>query len=83
MGNILKNMSESMQIICITHLPQVAAKGSTHYSVYKDSSVNPVQTIIKTLDNNQRITEIAAMLSGDNITDAAIANAKELLIHHT
>ncbi|MCQ2337133.1 MAG: DNA repair protein RecN [Paludibacteraceae bacterium] len=79
MGTILKNMSESMQIICITHLPQVAAKGSTHYSVYKDSSVNPVQTIINTLDNTQRITEIAAMLSGDNITDAAVANAKELI----
>lgn len=79
MGTILKEMAGGMQIICITHLPQVAAKGSTHYSVYKDSSVNPVQTIIKVLDNNQRITEIAAMLSGDNITDAAVANAKELL----
>ncbi len=79
MGTILKEMSKTMQIICITHLPQVAAKGEYHFSVYKDNKTNPVQTYVKLLDKSERIGEIASMLSGDNITDAAIANAKELL----
>lgn len=79
MGSILKEMSGGMQVICITHLPQVAAKGITHYTVYKDNKTNPVQTYVKMLDKDERVGEIAGMLSGDNITEAAIANAKELI----
>ncbi len=79
MGTILKEMAGGMQVICITHLPQVAAKGDTHYTVYKDNTTNPVQTYVKMLDKDERVGEIAGMLSGDNITDAAIANAKELI----
>ncbi|MBO7366995.1 MAG: DNA repair protein RecN, partial [Paludibacteraceae bacterium] len=79
MGAILKKMSEGMQVICITHLPQVAAKGEHHYKVFKDENTNPVQTYVTKLDAEERVGEIAAMLSGDNITDAAINNAKELL----
>jgi len=79
MGSILKDMAKTMQIICITHIPQVASKGENHYIVYKENKTNPVQTFVKPLDKDERIGEIAAMLSGDNITDAAIANAKELL----
>lgn len=79
MGTILKQMATGMQIICITHLPQVAAKGKSHYTVYKDNKTNPVQTYVKLLDKDERVGEIAGMLSGDNISDAAIANARELL----
>lgn len=79
MATILKQMSEGMQVICITHLPQVAAKGYNHYKVSKNESIKPVQTYVKLLDAEDRVSEIASMLSGDNITEAAIANAKELL----
>ncbi|MBQ4033716.1 MAG: DNA repair protein RecN, partial [Paludibacteraceae bacterium] len=68
-----------MQVICITHLPQVAAKGEHHYKVFKDENTNPVQTYVKLLDAEERVGEIAAMLSGEGVTEAAINNAKELL----
>lgn len=79
MGTILKGMAQNMQIICITHLPQVASKGDSHYIVYKNNNTNPVQTYVRLLDKDERVGEIAAMLSGTDVTDAAIANAKELL----
>lgn len=79
MGAILQKMSDGMQVICITHLPQVAAKGEHHYKVFKDENTNPVQTYVKLLDAEERVGEIAAMLSGEGVTEAAINNAKELL----
>lgn len=79
MGAILQKMSDGMQVICITHLPQVAAKGEHHYKVLKDENTNPVQTYVKLLDAEERVGEIAAMLSGEGVTEAAINNAKELL----
>ncbi|MBR4482903.1 MAG: DNA repair protein RecN, partial [Paludibacteraceae bacterium] len=79
MGAILQKMSDGMQVICITHLPQVAAKGEHHYKVFKDENTNPVRTYVTLLDADERVGEIASMLSGDNVTAAAIANAKELL----
>lgn len=79
MGAILQKMSDGMQVICITHLPQVAAKGEYHYKVFKDENTNPVQTYVKLLDAEERVGEIAAMLSGEGVTEAAINNAKELL----
>ena len=69
-----------MQVITITHLPQIAGKGAQHYKVYKDDSGAQTQTHIIRLAQEQRITELAQMLSGKNISDAALLNARELLI---
>jgi DNA repair protein RecN (Recombination protein N) len=78
-GNIIHGMAIGMQVINITHLPQIASKGKTHYLVYKDNlSVNST-TKIKLLDSKERVVEIAKMLSGEKLTEAALTNAKELL----
>lgn len=78
-GNILADMGKSMQVINITHLPQVASKGTVHYHVYKEESDHSTITRVKLLNNEERVTEIARLLSGSRITDAAIRNARELL----
>lgn len=78
-GNIMEKLSLNMQVIAITHLPQIASKGKAHYSVYKDDSLENVQTNIKKLDNVDRTMEIAKMLSGENPGEFALQNAKELL----
>lgn len=78
-GIIMKSMSEGKQIINITHLPQVAAKGDLHYVVYKYDDESSTVTDIKLLTGEDRILEIARMLSGEELTEAAISNAKELL----
>ena len=74
-GDIISRLSESMQVIDITHSPQVASKGSRHFLVYKEQSC----THIRPLTNEERVEEIAKMLSGDTITEAALAQAKHLL----
>lgn len=79
MGDIMNVMGKSMQVITITHLPQIAAKSVAQYKVYKDDTGMQTETYISKLDDNQRISEIAEMLSGKNPTEAAIQNAKELL----
>jgi len=79
MGNIVKRISKDMQVINITHLPQVASKGDCHYLVHKTDNNNITETHMKLLSNEERITEVAKMLSGSELTDAAIQNAKELL----
>jgi len=79
MGDIMQNMSTDMQVITITHLPQIAAKGAQHYRVYKDESGLQTQTHIQRLTSEERVTELAQMLSGKIVTDAALRNAKELL----
>jgi len=79
MGEIMQTMSSDMQVIAITHLPQIAAKGAQHYRVYKDDSGQQSQTHIKQLNATERINELAQMLSGKIITDAALLNARELL----
>jgi len=79
MGEIMQTMSTDMQVITITHLPQIAAKGSQHYRVYKDESGEQTQTHIQRLTSEERVAELAQMLSGKNITDAALLNAQELL----
>lgn len=79
MGRIMTEMSENMQVIAITHLPQVAAKGKTHYRVYKQDTDDRTISNIEKLDNKQRIEEIAKMLSGAQITEAALENAKALM----
>jgi DNA repair protein RecN (Recombination protein N) len=79
MGEIMQTMSSDMQVITITHLPQIAAKGAQHYRVYKDESGMQTQTHIQRLNTNERLDELAQMLSGKNVTDAALLNARELL----
>lgn len=79
MGSIMKEMSQHMQVIAITHLPQVAATGNNHYRVYKDSDDVATHTRLLRLNDNERVEEIARMLSGTTLTDAALNNARELL----
>ncbi|UWY26706.1 DNA repair protein RecN [Flavobacterium sp. TR2] len=79
MGEIMKEMSATMQIFAITHLPQIAAKGDSHFKVSKSTIGDDTQSELKLLAHNERITEIAQMLSGANISDSALNHAKELL----
>ena len=79
MGMILKEISADMQVINITHLPQIAAKGDHHFMVYKQDSESETTTRLKLLSGSERIEELAKMLSGETITAAAIMNAEELL----
>ena len=78
-GTILKTMSEGMQVIVITHLPQIAGKGEHHYNVYKADDKDITMTLIRKLKNNERVEEIAKMMSNETITSAAMKAAKELL----
>ena len=80
MGKLILEMSKEMQIFAITHLPQIASKGLCHLLVYKESDDSlGTRTLIKRIDGDERIREIARMLSGTKTTEAAFANAKELL----
>lgn len=80
MAEIMQEMAKyNRQVISITHLPQIAAKGETHYKVYKEETTDGTTSRMLELDKNGRICEIAQMLSGSEISDAAIKNAKELL----
>jgi DNA repair protein RecN (Recombination protein N) len=79
MGEIMKKMSSQMQVFAITHLPQIAGKGIEHYKVFKTIDTNTTKTELKLLNVEERIEEIAEMLSGKNISQSAIVHAKELL----
>jgi DNA repair protein RecN (Recombination protein N) len=79
MANIMLKMSRNMQIIAITHLPQIAAKGDHHFNVYKENNFGIINTKIKKLNSNERVDEIAKMLSGDAISESALVHARELL----
>ena len=78
-GVIMERLANNLQVITITHLPQIASKGQTHYFVYKDNAAATTYTRIKQLDKQERIVEIAKMLSGDKPGDSALQNARELL----
>ena len=78
-GNIIYDMSTGMQVINITHLPQIASKGNTHFLVYKQNDSQSSTTHIRLLGSEERVLEIAKMLSGEQISDAALSNAKHLL----
>jgi len=78
-GAIMGQMGNNMQVIAITHLPQIAAKGSSHYKVYKEEINGVTTTNLKQLSTEERIKEIAEMLSGKDISDSAMIHAKELL----
>lgn len=79
MGEIMLQMASGRQIIAITHLPQIAAKGEQQYSVYKEDSAVRTETKIRQLDENERVTAIAKLLSGEGVSEAALENAKTLL----
>lgn len=80
MASIMREMSAHRQIIAITHLPQIAAQGEHHYKVYKADTDKRTETHISRLTETERITEIASMLSGKDLSDAAIQTAQELLL---
>jgi DNA repair protein RecN (Recombination protein N) len=79
MANMMLEMSSKMQIIAITHLPQVAAKGNQQLNVYKQNSTSSTTTMVKQLNKQERIDEISKMLAGDLISESAVTHAKELL----
>jgi DNA repair protein RecN (Recombination protein N) len=79
MGELMKKMGEYMQVVSITHLPQIAAKCSTHFKVYKEDDEESTVSHIIELSEEERIKEIAQMLSGSNLTEVAIENAKVLM----
>ena len=79
MGSIMKRMSKYMQVLAITHLPQVAAIGDRQYQVYKDNSGETTRTHLSLLNNEERVEELARMLSGTTLTEAALNNARVLL----
>lgn len=79
LGNIMQKMGESLQIISITHLPQIASKATNHFFVYKDENNEKTRSCIRQLSHNERVTEIAKMLSNDKITPEAIRAAEVIL----
>ncbi len=79
MGKMLKRISKNRQVINVTHLPQVAGRGDHHYQVYKFDDHNKTSTGIRLLDKDNRILEMAKMLSGEQLTNEALSNAKALL----
>ena len=82
MGQMICSMGKDMQVFAITHLPQVAAKGDAHYLVEKSFEDNGAVTSVRLLDGDERVMEIARMLSGSHVSAAAIQNAKALLSDH-
>lgn len=79
MADIMLDMSESMQIFAITHIPQVASKGNSHFKVFKEDKEEFTHTRMKLLSEEERIVELAEMLGGKSISDSALAHAKQLL----
>ncbi|CAM3163076.1 DNA repair protein RecN [Streptobacillus ratti] len=78
-ANKLKELSNNVQIICVTHSPQIAAKANNQFLIYKESDEKNTRTKIKKLDTKERVREIARILSGDNITKASLEIAKEMM----
>lgn len=78
-GLVMEKLADNLQVITITHLPQIASKGQSHYFVYKDDEAATTYTRIKQLNKDERILEIAKMLSGDKPGESALQNARELL----
>lgn len=79
-GEVMQEMAKKMQVVTISHLPQIAAKGNTHYLVFKEEGATQTTTSIKKLQKDERVQVIAEMLSGKNPVAAAIDNAKALLL---
>lgn len=80
-ARIMEEMSHDRQVLTITHLPQVAAGGDQHFYVYKEDTKDTTETKVKELSSDERLVEIAKMLSGKETTNAAMENARELLLN--
>jgi DNA repair protein RecN (Recombination protein N) len=80
LGNLMKDMAEGHQLITISHLPQIAAKGHAHYFVFKDNSANRTVSSVKLLNEQERVEEIAKMIGGNKPSRVALENAQELLL---
>ena len=78
---MMQEIAKNHQVICITHLPQVAAKGEAHFFVYKDHSAAKTISKVKQLSHEERVQELAKMIAGSNPSAAAQASAKELLMN--
>ncbi len=78
-AHVMKSMGQYMQVITITHLPQIAAIGHQHYKVFKEERDDQINSNIKVLDPKERLLEIAEMLGGKSISDSALSHAKALL----
>ncbi|MDT4864618.1 DNA repair protein RecN [compost metagenome] len=78
-GNLLRDMSRSLQVLAITHLPQIAGKGSSHFYVYKDDAEEKTVSRMKKLTEQERVNEIAVMIGGQNPSPSAMNSARELL----
>nr|MBC8479809.1 hypothetical protein [FCB group bacterium] len=79
-GNILLELAEYSQVICITHLSQIASKGQHHFKIYKDIKDGRVESYVRTLTGEKRIAEIAGLISGKTVTDSSLKQAKALLV---
>ncbi|WP_291856483.1 DNA repair protein RecN [Marinilabilia sp.] len=79
MGRIMHSMGKNIQVVSITHLPQIAGKGNRHFKVFKTETDHQTISSVKLLSNDERLTEIAGMLSGSSVTDAALENARFLM----
>lgn len=77
---MLRKLGESTQVLCVTHLPQVAGCGHQQMFVAKNTKNGTTETQMRLLDQNQRVSELARLLGGSQITESTLANAKELLI---
>jgi len=80
MGEVLQEMSLNMQVFAITHLPQIASKGATHLTVYKEQDERGSRTFLRRLSSDERVMEVARLLSGAEVTEAAVRNARQLLL---
>ena len=80
MGSIMEDMSKQIQVVSITHLPQIACKGHQHFKVFKTDNEHFTRTSVKTLSFEERVVEIAKMVSGKELSEAALTNARELLV---
>lgn len=83
MGSIMKRIADKRQVLCITHLPQIAVKGNHHFKVLKSEQEGKTLTKVKNLNSDERLNEIALMLSGANLTEAAIRNARQLMLENS
>lgn len=83
MGSIMKDIADKRQVLCITHLPQIAVKGNHHFKVLKVELDGKTLTKVKALDAEERLNEIALMLSGANLTEAALRNARQLMLENS
>lgn len=79
MGQVMQELAGHCQVLCITHLPQIAALGSSHFRVFKEEDDSGTHSRIAPLSSEERVQELAVMLSGAQITDAAVDNARALL----